>query len=61
MRLHVDRPCRVWRSGTRWWWRCSVCAGAHLFTGSARSWRRAIADADSHIRTAHNVFWRLAA
>ena len=62
MRLRVDRPCRVWRcEGFGWLWRCSICSGPHLFTGVARSWRVAVADADAHIRTEHDVFWRLAA
>ena len=55
MRLRVDRMCKVWqRGGTSWSWRCCVCTSeVLLFTGTARSWERAYAEADHHIRTSH--------
>jgi hypothetical protein len=53
MRLRVDRMCKVWQRGdVTWSWRCCVCTSEVLvFTGTARSWEDAYADADQHIRS----------
>jgi hypothetical protein len=56
LRLHVDRPARVWRGVTGWVWRCSLCPlPLQLIPQRADSWQEAQAAADAHTRHAHPV------
>lgn len=55
--LHLDRPCRVRRlPNGRWGWSCWCCPmPLQLITTTADTFRLALDDADTHIRTEHTA------
>ena len=54
LRLHVDRPARVWRGVTGWMWGCWLCPlPLQLVAHRANSWQEAQAAADAHARNEH--------
>ncbi|MGH3386005.1 MAG: hypothetical protein ACRDO1_15630 [Nocardioidaceae bacterium] len=69
MRLHVDRPCQVYRqTDGHWGWRCSLCPlPLCRITRTVDAWSSAYVEAANHLRTDHvsppepAVGWGLAA